>query len=176
MKWYVYAICFVLIFAGVFCGMRLHTLMSAESYVNGSIDITNQFSVTSFYYDSSKDGAVVLYNDIYNNPENYSYEQNLLPVDDFNGVKNTYQIVYNGYTLVDTQISAGSVFAVILLDFYDTNGDVICSAFLNISIKFLSNKTTITFSTTGSQNASFLTQYFNDYGIRLKINEIKGIN
>ena len=176
MKWYVYVICFALVIGGVFCGLRLHTLMTAESYVNGSINIQNKFSMTSFYYDSSKDGAVVLYNDIYNNPENYSYEQSLLPVDDFNGQKNTYQIVLNGYTLTDTQVLAGSVFVVVLLDFYDTNGDLVCSSFLNISIKFLSNKTTLTLSTTGGENASFLTQYFNDYGIRLKINEIKGVN
>ena len=158
---------------GVFCGLRLHTLMTAESYVNGSIDISNQFSMESFSYTST---SVEFYNDIYNNPTNYSFEVDLLPVDDFNGQKNTYQIVLNNYILIDTQIVAGSVFAKIYLDFHDTNGDIICSSFVDIQVKFLSNKTTLTLATTGSQNASFLTQYFSDYGLRLKINELKGAN
>ena len=173
MKWYVYLICFVLMVGGIFSGMRLHTLMTRESYIRGSIDITNQFSMESFNYVSN---TVEFYSDIYDETNTYSYEIDLLRVDDFNGTKNTYQIVLNGYVLIDTQITAGSVFAVVYLDFYDTDGQIVCSAFVDISIKFLSNKTTLTLTTTGGENASFLTQYFRDNGINLKINELKGVN
>ena len=171
MKWYVYIICFGLMIAGVFCGLRLHTLMTAESYINGSINIQNQFSMESFAYANT---SVEFYHDIYDATDTYAYGIDLLRVDDFNGAKNIYQIVLNGYVLLDTQIMAGSVFSVVYLDFYDTSGGIVCSSFIDISIKFLSNKTTLTISTIGGENASFLTQYFRDNGIRLKINQIKG--
>jgi hypothetical protein len=96
----------------------------------------------------------------------------LLKTDDFDGVKNKYQTVLNGYILTDTGIAAGSVFATAHVDFYDTDGAVVCSSSLDISVKFLSDKTTLTLSMTGGLNASFLTQYFKDNGIRLKINQI----
>ena len=40
------------------------------------------------------------------------------------------------------------------------------------SIKFLSNKTQLILSTIGKESASFLEQYFNNNGIRLKVVEI----
>ncbi len=173
MKWYVYLICFALCIAGVFCGIRLYKLVSAESYVNGSINIENKFSMESFAYANT---AVEFYNDIYDTTDTYAYAIDLKPVDDFDGAKNKYEIVLNGYFLTDTQISAGAVFAKAYLDFYNTDGEILCSAFLDISVKFLSDKTALTLSTTGGKNASFLTQYFKDNGIRLKINEIlKGV-
>ena len=43
-----YLIAFVLIVVGVFCGIRLYKEIQSESYVNGSIDISNRFSQESF--------------------------------------------------------------------------------------------------------------------------------
>ena len=54
MKWYTYLICFILIIVGVFCGIELYKEVKAESYVNGSIDISNKFSQESFNYSSSR--------------------------------------------------------------------------------------------------------------------------
>ena len=62
MKWYTYLICFVLIVVGTFCGIQLYKEVKAESYINGSIDISNHFSQESFNYISS---SVTFYNDIY---------------------------------------------------------------------------------------------------------------
>lgn len=169
MKWYVYLICFVLTVAGVFCGIRLFQLIARESYVNGSIDIQNQFSVESFAYANT---SIEFYNDIYDPTNTYAYEIDLLKVDDFNGTKSRYQLVLNDYVLIDTQISAGAVFSKAYLDFYNTDGQIVCSAYLDISIKFLSDKTALTLKTTGGESASFLTQYFKDNGIRLKLNKI----
>ena len=45
-----YILAFALIVAGVFCGIRLYKEVKAESYVNGSIDISNRFSQESFKY------------------------------------------------------------------------------------------------------------------------------
>ena len=57
-----YILAFALIVAGVFCGLQLYKEVKAESYVNGSIDISNRFSQESFIYTST---SVVFYHDLY---------------------------------------------------------------------------------------------------------------
>jgi len=164
-----YLLAFVLIVVGVFCGIRLYKEIKAESYVNGSIDISNRFSQESFKYTST---SVVFYHDLYDDTGTYAFEKDLLKVENFDGKKKTYQVVLNNYVLLNTEINAGSVFSTVDMDFYDTNGNVINSAVMKLSVKFLSNKTTLTLATTGKENASFLEQYFADNGIRLRIIEI----
>ena len=171
MKWYVYLICFALMLVGGFCGFQLYQLVTAKSYVNGSINIQNQFVMESFSY---RNDNLTFYHDLYDTSQTYSYEIELKPVADFNGIEKQYAIILNDYVLFDTEINAGSVFATVYLDFYDTDGTLKCSSSMTISIKFLSNRTQLLFETTGVENASFLTQYFTDYGIRLRVNEIKG--
>jgi hypothetical protein len=112
---------------------------------------------------------VVFYHDLYDDTNTYSFEKDLLKVDDFDGQKKTYQVVLNDYVLLNTEINAGSVFATVNMDFYNIEGK---SATLKISVKFLSGKTQLTLATTGNENASFLEQYFTDNGIRLQIIEI----
>lgn len=164
-----YLLAFVLIVVGVFCGIQLYKEIKAESYVNGSIDISNRFSQESFNYSST---SVVFYHDLYDDTDTYSFEKDLQKVDDFDGQKKLYQVVLNDYVLLNFEVNSGSVFATVTLDFYDISGEVINSATLNISVKFLSSKTQLTLATSGSENASFLEQYFADNGIRLQIIEI----
>ena len=167
MKWYTYLICFILIVVGIFCGIELYKEIKAESYINGSIDISNQFSQESFNYSST---SLVFYNDGYSS--DYIFDKELLKVDDFNGKDKKYQIVLNDYVLIDSDFNAGSFFSVINIDFYNTDGNIICNSTMNISIKFLSNKTQLTLTTVGNESASFLEQYFSDNGIRLKVMRI----
>ena len=164
-----YLLAFVIIVVGVFCGIRLYKEIKAESYINGSIDISNRFTQESFNYSST---SAVFYHDLYDDTDTYTFEKDLLKVENFDGKKKTYQVVLNDYVLLNTEINAGSVFATVNMDFYDTNGNVINSAVMKVSVKFLSNKTTLTLATTGKENASFLEQYFADNGIRLRIIEI----
>lgn len=164
-----YVIAFVLIVVGVFCGIRLYKEIKAESYINGSIDISNRFAQESFNYSST---SVVFYHDLYDDTDTYAFEKDLLKVENFDGKKKTYQVVLNDYVLLNTEINAGSIFATVDMDFYDTNGNVINSATMKLSVKFLSNKTQLTLVTTGNENASFLEQYFADNGIRLRVIEI----
>lgn len=164
-----YLLAFVIIVVGVFCGIRLYKEIKAESYINGSIDISNRFTQESFNYSST---SAVFYHDLYDDTDTYTFEKDLLKVENFDGKKKTYQVVLNDYVLLNTEINAGSVFATVDMDFYDTNGNVINSAVMRISVKFLSNKTTLTLATAGKENASFLEQYFADNGIRLRIIEI----
>ena len=169
MKWYWYIICVILVLLGVFCGIQLYREVKAESYVNGSIDISNKFSQESFKYTNT---SVVFYHDIYDETDTYIFEADCLKVDDFNGLTNTYQVVLNDYVLLGSEITAGSIFTNVNLDFYDTHGEIIKSVDMQISIKFLSDKTQLTLATTGNENASFLEQYFSNNGIRLYVNEI----
>lgn len=169
MKWYWYIICVILVLLGVFCGIQLYREVKAESYVNGSIDISNKFSQESFKYTNT---SVVFYHDIYNETDTYIFEADCLKVDDFNGLTNTYQVVLNDYILLGSEINAGSIFTNVNLDFYDTYGEIIKSVDMQISIKFLSDKTQLTLATSGNENASFLEQYFSNNGIRLYVNEI----
>ena len=164
-----YLLAFVLIVVGVFCGIQLYKEIKAESYINGSIDISNRFTQESFNYSST---SVVFYHDLYDDTDTYSFEIDLLKVENFDGKTKTYNIVLNGYVLLNCEINAGSVFATVDMDFYDTRGEIVNSATMKISVKFLSNKTTLTLATTGNENASFLEQYFADNGIRLQIIEI----
>lgn len=164
-----YLAAFVIIVAAVFCGIRLYKEIKAESYINGSIDISNRFAQESFNYSST---SAVFYHDLYDDTDTYSFEKDLLKVDDFDGKAKTYQVILNDYVLLNTEINAGSVFATVDMDFYDTDGQIVNSATMKISVLFLSNKSTLTLTTTGNKNASFLEQYFADNGIRLKIIEI----
>ena len=151
-----YLAAFAVIVTGVFCGIRLYKEVTSESYINGSIDISNRFTQESFNYSST---SVVFYHDLYDDTDTYAFEKDLLKVENFDGKKKTYQVILNDYVLLNTEINAGSVFATVDMDFYDTNGNVINSAVMRISVKFLSNKTTLTLATTGKENASFLEQY-----------------
>lgn len=169
MKWYTYVICFVLIIVGAFCGVQLYKEIRAESYVNGSIDISNKFSQESFNYSST---SLVFYHDMYDDTDTYAFEIDLVKTEDFNGKTNTYEVTLNKYILYSVEINAGSIYATVNMDFYDTNGSIVQQADMQISILFLSGKTQLTITTKGNANASFLEQYFADNGIRLQVNQI----
>lgn len=169
MKWYTYLICFILIIVGAFCGIQLYKEVKAESYINGSIDISNKFSQENLNYSST---SLVFYHDLYDDTDTYSFEQDLLKVENFNGKKNTYELWLNDFIILDAEFNAGSVYSTVQLDFYNEYGSIIHSAKLNISVKYLSSKTELTLSTKGQESASFLEQYFTDNGIRLKVVEI----
>lgn len=165
-----YILAFAIIVIAVFCGIQLYKEIKAESYVNGSIDISNRFSAESFTYSAS---SVVFYHDLYDDTDTYTFEKELLKIDTFDGEKNIYSVVLNDFVLLNCDINAGSVYADLNMDFYDTEGNVVNCAVLKISVKFLSGKTVLTLATNGKENASFLEQYFENNGIRLKIMEIK---
>lgn len=169
MKWYTYLICFVLVMVGTFCGIQLYKEVKAESYINGSIDISNKFSQENLNYSST---SLVFYHDLYDDTDTYVFEQDLPKVENFNGQKKSYELWLNDFIILDAEFNAGSVYSTVQLDFYNEYGNIIYSSKLNISVKYLSSKTQITLSTKGQESASFLEQYFKDNGIRLKIVEI----
>ena len=169
MKWYTYIFCFLIIIVGFFCGIELYKDIKAESYINGSIDITNVLSQESFSYSST---SLVFYHDLYDETNTWYFENDLVKVNDFNGLENDYKLFLNDYLLLDTTYSAGSVSSVMNLELYDTNGDCKAELEMNISIKFLNDKTTLLITTNGEESAKYLEQYFADNGFKLKIEQV----
>lgn len=169
MKWYTYLICYVLIVVGAFCGVQFYRKVKAESYINGSIDISNQFVQEDFNYTSS---GISFYHDVYDETDTYSFETNLLVVNDFDGLNKEYELYLNEHYLMNYKFGAGYISGIAYIDFYDIYGNVVCNSSLNIFIKFLSDNTSLLLSTTGKDNAGFLEQYFSNNGIRLIVNKI----
>ena len=169
MKWYVYVICVVLIILGILCGIKLYKEIKSESYVNGSIDIENIFSQKDFAYSTT---SFTLYHDLYDDTNTYVFEQNLLQVEDFNGLENQYLVFFNDKLITNTQITAGAVYSTIEIDFYSISGNLISKVQANLSLKFFSDKTNLLVSVQGQENANLFEQYAKANGFRLKIEKI----
>jgi len=161
---------------GVWSGITMWQKIHSESYINGSINITNEFYFESFTYDN------YLFNEAIVFPPTTPYDteetvyawasENLPKVPTFNGIENTYQIEVNGYRIFGATINAGGIIIQTSIDFYDTENHLLVASYYNLSIRFLSNRTELEIKTKGQQNANFIEQYFADNGLRIKIKEI----
>ncbi|MGD9581336.1 MAG: hypothetical protein AB7V50_08175 [Vampirovibrionia bacterium] len=159
----------VFIITGIFSGISLFTELRAESYVNGSIDITNQFSMSQFEYAAT---SLTFYHELYDTTNTYWYEIDLLKVDEFNGAENTYQVFLNNYLLIETAVLPGAIESNFAIDFYNTSGNITASSTLSLNIQFLSNKSVLRLETIGTDNAAYLSQYFTDNGIKIEVKQI----
>ena len=100
---------------------------------------------------------VVFSHDIYDLADTYAWNSENLPtVPDFNGTSKIYQVEINGYRIFDSTINAGGVIARINIDFYATENNLLCTAYYDLSVRFLSNRTELSINTTGQQNANFI--------------------
>ena len=159
----------LIILIGILSAISFFKEVNKESYINGSIDISNQFSQESFSYTNK---AVVFYKDLYSDQEEYYFEIDLLKVDNFDGLNNEYEVMFNDYELINSKINAGLVTSVETFEFNDTTGRVIHSAELNIRIEFLNDRTSLTLKTFGVDSASYLEQYFLDNGFKLAVIQV----
>ena len=164
-----YVLSFVLVVAGIFFGISLFQSARAESYINGTIDISNRFSQKSFTYSATN---VTFYHDLYDDTNTYSYEQDLLQVEGFNGVEKSYKMLFNDQTLLNVNMQAGQINTSVTMQFYSPEGKLLASPELKIQICFLSNKTQLKLVTIGKENAAYLEQYFAENGIRLIVDEL----
>lgn len=160
----------ILIFAGVICGINLVKEVTSKSYINGESNTGNLNTSESLNYSRS---SLVFYDDIYDEQDIHTFTVDLASVN-FDGEKNDYLIEINGYTLQDDniEVQAGTMSAVFYLDFHGTDGELLCEASLDINIKFISNKTTLSLTSDSYDEARYIEQYFSDYGIRLKVLEV----
>ena len=170
MKWYSYIICVVLIVLGVFCGCNFYREVTAKSYINGSINITNQFTQESFKY--CADGLFFDLDSYADTPETYVFEANLKPTENFDASKKDYQVKLNKFNLIEAEINPGSVYADVDFDFHGSDGELVQGTKMKMSILFLSDKTQLRFVVIGQESRAFVEKYFSDNGIRLFVNEI----
>ena len=174
MKWWAYLISLVLIVAGVICGVQYFKKVSAESYVNGSIDIDNKFVSESFNYTASS----LSFNEVIDDTaeedvsiNHYYYTINLLPIESFDGDKFNYSVTLNGCDIYDANISLGAILFDFELNFYSPDGALSCESIMHCNITFLNNKTVLRFDCYGEDNKNYLESYFDTNGIRLTVLE-----
>lgn len=167
MKWYTYLICIVLIIAGIFAGTAFYNEATATSYKNGSINIENQFSQEQFYYSNS---AVVFYPN--ENSEAYTFEIDLNKTEGFDAEVNEYEVYLNGFVLLDTTFTGGSITSNVDMHFYNVDGEVAHEGEMTILLRFLNNKTQLKLSCPDVTSATYFEEYFTTNGIRLAVLEI----
>lgn len=165
----IYILCFILILGGVFCSIKLYQQITKESYINGSIDIENEFRKESFLYSST---AVTIYPT--GTGSNYSYEKELVPVDGIDLNEKDYTFYFNDYEVIDAEMKGGQITAPINIKFYNSDGSLACDGNLTIKIEFLSSGTKLTLVCPNENSATYFEQYFLDYGIKLKLVENLG--
>ena len=152
---------------GIFVGVNGYQDITATSYVNGDVDISNKFSQEQFFYSNS---SVVFYPT--ENSESYSFEIDLLKTEGFDPNNKEYKVELNDYELTNATFTGGTVRSNVLMDFYDVDGELACNGEMNLVIRFLSGKTQLILSCPDESSASYFESYFTDYGIRLSVIEI----
>ena len=158
-KVFLYVIAVVIITIGAFSGVGLYKDITAESFVVGSLELNQSDKV--FEYSTT---SLVFYED----SSDYIYSKSLEETFDFNGVKNNYKMYLNDYLVVNTTESAGSIFGIVTIDFYDIDNEIECRAELKINILFYNSKTELKL-TTNSSSYQYLQEYFNNNGFRLVV-------
>lgn len=164
-----YVLGLVIIIGGVFAGMRLQKLLSAESYINGSLNNMNQFVVENFNYSASN---INFYDEFPNDEIPPTFEIDMPKVENFNGETLSYKITLNNYYLTETIFSAGAIYSIFYIDFNDTENETLQSCSMQIRIQYLNNRTNLKITTETQDEQAFLEQYFEDNGIRLKVIEV----
>ncbi|MCM1404725.1 MAG: hypothetical protein NC133_04495 [Prevotella sp.] len=170
-KWTIFAVvCALIMSSGVYCGVAWFQDAHRESYIRGSINLGNQFYAEDFKFI----GDTVFLKTTDN--ENYVYDQLNLAKVPFDGVNKQYRFTFNEYIIYDATYTAGTAMAQINIDFYDTDNKLKLGTGFVVRIRFLSNRTELTISTTGAEQAKLLNQYFFDNNCRIVIEEITGGN
>ncbi len=140
-KFVFYIISAVIVIVGIVCSIYFFRDLTSRSYINGEIDIRNQFITQSFEYKSSS----VTFYEVDENLGIYSFEKDLTIVENFNGETKKYKVVLNDYELYDSEITAGRVTSSLDFEFFDVENNLIVRAPLSIKVEFLNNKTKLSF-------------------------------
>lgn len=163
-------VCALIMSSGIYCCVAWVQDAHRESYVRGSINLGNQFYAEEFKFIGD---AVFLKT---TDNVSYVYDQPNLAKAPFDGVNKQYRFTFNEYIIYDATYTAGTAMAQINIDFYDTDNKLKLGTGFTIRIRFLSNRTELTISTAGAEQAQLLNQYFIDNNCRILIEEIKGEN
>lgn len=151
----------IIVVGGVFHGAQLIKKLTAESYINGSINIENVYNLENYNY---KTNAIVFTE----NEGVYVCTATHLPVIDYNGQENKYTIVINDYYL-PTETTTGSAVAVMYIDFYGIENNIECSVELKIRVNFYVDKTELILNTNTQTEANYITKYVTENGFKIQV-------
>lgn len=169
MKVFRYFLCFVIILVGIYCGVRLYQEVTKSSYVNGTINVENEFRKESFFYSST---SVAFYPG--NNATTYDYSIELTPVDDIDLTNKNYDLYFMNFPVINAEMKSGLINLPVLMNFYNSDGTLACKGKMNVKIEFLSKSTKLKLSCNNQTSANYFEQYFADYGFKLQLVEILG--
>ena len=155
-----YILAFLVILSGVVCGIWTYKIITSKSYINGDLlGFENAFKQENFKY-------------ITNTLPHYTYEINLLPVEEFDGLSKSYEVILNDYEIVNAKIDAGAVEFNRSYEFLGVESNVKNTTQLCIRLEFLADKTKLKV-VVETDNTAYITQYFNNNQFSLRVNEIK---
>lgn len=158
-----YIISCLVIFIGIYStGSFIHEL-NMKGYVNGDIQLINSITKSNFYWSSNS--IVFNYDE---NSKVYIFENNFVPTE-FDGEHNLYNVEFNDYLLFDSKITSGAINSIVNMDFRDTNGEIVDSGDMSITIKYFSDRTALKLSVKDKTHASYLEKYFKDYSFKINV-------
>lgn len=165
MKWWHYLLCGLIIVIGVFTSIKLIDMFKVQSKEYGtvlSIETKQNFNIEAKYdlgfldFEEKENG-------------NFVYEVSEAPIK-FNGANKEYGMLFNSEPVHDVKVSSGKIEGILTLNFYDTDGLLITTSDVKISIEFLASDTQIRFETKDiNKSNSYLYRYLDINGAQLKI-------
>lgn len=164
--WWKYLICIVIILVGVLSGINLIEMFATKSGEYGSpitIETIQGLDIVESY-----DFGLIELSDV-DGDNNYTMTTSYAPID-FDGNQYNYSLMFNSQPVQDIILSSGAISGTLKLKFYDTEGEIITQANLNISMSFYENSTTISFAMINdNESLSYFTTYMNYNGANLKL-------
>lgn len=158
-----YVISSVVIIIGIYSTGSFIKEVNMQGYVNGDIQLINTIKKDNFYYSSN---SIVFTLD--EDTGLYTYENSFVPTE-FDGEHEFYNVEFNEYILFDSKITAGAIYSVVNMDFRNELGEIVDNGDMNLTLKYLSDKTSLKLTTKDKKHASYLEKHFKDYGFRIKV-------
>ncbi len=162
-----YLTCVILVVSGILGAIGIRNELKKSSYVNGQITIKNTFDLEDHFNWGTN--SITFYHDDYDTTDTYSYTTELTKVSKFDGDYNNYEVYFNDYPIINATITSGAVNFNTPMSIKLPDGSIATTANLNITLQFLTDKTKLTVTTHGAQEAAYLEKYFNDCGFKIVI-------
>lgn len=168
MKWYGYLICGVLIIVGVLCSFGLTTLFNKQSAEYGQAVLINK---QENYSEISKFDDTLLYDFSSNDKVNFSTKASF-DAEDFNGEGKDYILTVNGQPVNNIVLTNGKISGVFVQTFYDTEGQKVATAKVNMLVEYLKSETRVSLSIKNeNESVAYLNAYIEINGFVIRVVE-----
>ncbi|HBP43619.1 MAG TPA: hypothetical protein DD621_02935 [Clostridiales bacterium] len=166
MKWWGYAICLIIIVTAIYMTMDLIKVFTAKS---GSIGFSTEDKYFASAVDIEKDFSTA---NLQKNEKTgfYDYQITIKAVNDYDGTKNSYELLINNNPCCYNETGAGYLKSSFRRKYYDIEGNVTIDDTLYITLQFFTNKTEVKFESRGGKEAvAYWSNYIDNNGLNLKI-------